>query len=76
MFFFLSLLLFDIFLTFLMFIVKCPWALERRYINKTYYYIIIITTFDFNNALVNSEGNINWNICRNALELFIIVSLC
>ncbi len=26
----------------LMFIVKCAWALERRYINKTYYYCIII----------------------------------
>ncbi len=32
--------MFDVFLTFLMFIVKCPCALEMRYINKR---IIIIT---------------------------------
>ncbi len=47
-FFVFPVLLFDVFLSFLMFIVKCPWALERRYINKTYYYYKMLFYCIFN----------------------------
>ncbi len=47
-----SVLLFDVIITYWMFIVKCPWALERRYINKMYYCYNLVHLKYFNLKII------------------------